>query len=249
MPRPPKALILAAGLGSRLKHKTEDRPKALTTVNGAPILVYQLNSLAAHGIDQIGIVLGHQGDKIIPFVREHFPRLHVHYVWNRDYAATNSSYSFWLARDWVQGETYLHLNCDILFSDSLLRRLLESPSENTIAVRKDVPLGDGMENVVLDGERIVRMSLIHTPEASAKAFGLAKLGPSSTCFIAGRLESYLKKGDRNQNYYGMIREAVHEIGYHALDAASDLLMEVNTLEDLDRAESFLREHPLRVASS
>ena len=67
-----KALILAAGLGSRLKHRTEDRPKALTIVCGKPILSYQIEVLLEEGIRDITIVIGYKGEKIIEYLSSNY---------------------------------------------------------------------------------------------------------------------------------------------------------------------------------
>lgn len=235
-----KALILAAGLGSRLKSETEEQPKALVPVLGEPILRYQLRSLKANGISQVGIVVGYQGKKIVRYLENHHSGLELTFFSNNDFARSNSSYSFWVAKDWVSSDSYLHLNCDIIFSDNLLRRMLSSPHENVIAVRTDVPLGNQMENVVLDGDRIVQMSLVNMPEATAKAFGLAKLSAASSRFIIERLRGFIEAGNCNENYYGMIREAVRHLDYRALDAGEDLLLEINTLDDLALAEKSLK---------
>jgi len=239
-----KALILAAGLGSRLKQKTVGLPKALLPVGGKPILKRQIESLVVAGIRKIVLVIGHEGQKIVDFIANTFQGLEVQYVVNPDASTTNSSYSFWLARRWIEGEPYLHLNCDILFSPALLRQLIDSPRENLIAVRTDCPLGDRMENVALNGDQIVEMSITKRPRSEGKAFGLAKLGPRSTGWIARRIESLLAQGDRKQHLFGVIREALKELNYFALKADGELLLEVNTLEDLRAAEEVLATYRL-----
>lgn len=237
-----KALILAAGFGSRLQHKTQSLPKALVQVAGLPVLQHQLGAVIQNGIQKFIVVLGYNGDKIIDFINQNYSGLDVQFVWNREYDKSNSSYSFWQARDFIKDEPYLHLNCDILFDLKLIQRLLASDHENVIAVRRDYPLANQMENVqVNEHGKIIKMSITNFPEATGKAFGLAKLGGQSTAFIISRLSEYLSLGDKNQNYYGIIREAVKNIDYYALEAGQDLLLEVNTLEDLVLAESVL-EH-------
>lgn len=233
-----KALILAAGLGSRLKHLTTDKPKALVSVAGKPILQYQLEALVSCGVQEVCIVIGHHGARLQDFVKEKFSRLTVSYVWNHEFAASNSSYSFWLAKDFVLGTSYIHVNCDIVFRASLLRELVASPHSNVIAIRKDIELTNSMENVVLDGERIVKMILKRIPESMAKAYGLAKFSPESTLLILRKLQPHLDKGDKNQNCYGMIREGTAEVPYYSLDARGLPLMEINTLDDLQGAERF-----------
>ncbi|HDX6626374.1 TPA: NTP transferase domain-containing protein, partial [Escherichia coli] len=57
-------IILAAGVGSRLRPMTNSKPKCLVTVAGKPILDYQLNSYRLAGIKDIFIIVGYEGDKI-----------------------------------------------------------------------------------------------------------------------------------------------------------------------------------------
>lgn len=234
-----KALILAAGLGSRLEKSTADRPKALVQVRGRPILSYQLSALRDNAITDVGIVLGYEGRSLVEYVEREFPDLQVRYFWNRDYATTNSSYSFWMAYDWIRESAYVHLNCDIIFSPSLLAKVIESRRTNLIAIRTDVEPRDGMENVAVEGGRITKMSINRFDQSVGKAFGLAKFGTDSTEFLAGLMRGWLREGDRNQHYYGLIRRAAQELDYYALDATDDLLLEVNTLSDLADAEQAL----------
>lgn len=235
-----KALILAAGLGSRLGTMTTNRPKALTPVAGRTILERQLDVLLAYGVREVGVVLGHQGDLIPPCVRQCAPRLDVAYFWNREFRETNSAYSFWQARAWVGEGPYLHLNCDIIFSEQQLRVVLESPSENVVSVRTDVVLGPKMENVALDANgRITRMALTPFPGAVGKAFGLARFGLDHLASAHQSITAALRAGDRNQNYFGVIRQAVDQVAYYACPATPQDLLEINTLDDLARAETVL----------
>lgn len=59
-----KALILAAGLGTRLAPITDDRPKSLVPVNGKPILIKQIENLLENGITDITVISGCKGDML-----------------------------------------------------------------------------------------------------------------------------------------------------------------------------------------
>ena len=64
-----KAIIFAAGLGTRLRPLTNDRPKALVEVGGVAMLEHVIKRLINHGIDEIVINIHHFGDKIIEFIK------------------------------------------------------------------------------------------------------------------------------------------------------------------------------------
>jgi choline kinase len=235
-----KALILAAGLGRRLQHKTSDRPKAMTIIGKKAIIEYQIDALLNAGVREIGIVLGYKKDVLTAFLAEKFPDLRFLYFENERYNDSDSAYSFWKARSFVEGDCYLHLNCDILFPPALIRDIMTSAHSNVIAVRKDIPLTDKMENVHIDENgRITRMSITHFPDANAKAFGLAKLSTESTRLIISLLAPYIERGDYHQNYYGMIRQAVAHLPYWGKVSDKNHLLEVNTLTDLEFAKETL----------
>ena len=104
-----KTMILAAGLGSRLVHKTRQIPKALVPVNGKPIIKYQIDNLLKAGLKDLIIVIGYQGEQIQQYVTETFPELAVTFIENSEYETSNSSYSFWQAKDLIATNTYIHL--------------------------------------------------------------------------------------------------------------------------------------------
>jgi choline kinase len=234
-----KALILAAGLGSRLKNKTESLPKALVNVSGKPILSYQIDALLDNKISDIVIVLGKEGHKIINYINWNYPNINIQFIDNPDYEKSNSSYSFWLAKDQIKSDSYIHLNCDIIFSSALLGSIIRDKNPNIIAVRTDLKLTDEMENVVIKEGKIIKMRKKSGEDSMGKAFGLAKFNIESTKMIIEKIEGYIQNGDLNQHCYGMIRELVNEIDYHSFLANEHLLLEVNTQADLILANNRL----------
>ena len=226
-----KALILAAGFGSRLKYKTENLPKSLIDVKGKPILNYQLTNLLEAGINEVGIVIGFNGKLIQEYVEKYFPQIIITFIENNEYATSNSSYSFWQAKEYIKGQSYLHFNCEILFTHKLLKCIIESSHPNIIGVREDMKLGKNMENVTLDEDRITNMSLTNTFRSSGKAFGIAKFSWESTKFIIEQLENYIQQGNKNQAYYGIIHHAVKVLDYRAMLTDKRNLHEINTLDD------------------
>ena len=235
-----KALILAAGLGSRLQEYTSEVPKALVQVSGKPILGYQVEALLKNDVRRIVIVIGHQGHKIREFFTQNrYSELEVEYVENQIYNDSNSSYSFWLAISKIEGESYIHMNCDIMFSPELLQRVIHSDRDNVITLDRKITLTDNMEQVILEKDKIVKMRNYRLKGAVGKAVGLAKFAPDNVAWIVERLKQYIEVGDKNQNFYGIIREAVNYVDFYVLDAGEDLILEVNTKDDLRRAQEIL----------
>jgi glucose-1-phosphate thymidylyltransferase len=76
----PVAVIPVAGVGTRLRPHTHTQPKVLLHVAGKPILAYLLDQLPALGIGKVVLIVGHMGDRVVAYVREHHRDLEVAYV-------------------------------------------------------------------------------------------------------------------------------------------------------------------------
>jgi NDP-sugar pyrophosphorylase family protein len=77
-----KAVILSAGVGSRIRPLTDNRPKTLLSIGGITIIERMLASIRACGIDEIVVVVGYLHEQIEIFVREKFPELNVRFIVN-----------------------------------------------------------------------------------------------------------------------------------------------------------------------
>lgn len=233
-----KALILAAGIGSRLGEITKDLPKCLLPVCGKPILEYQLDALLANGITEVAIVLGYKKEKILAFLesKEKYKQMTFTFGLNTEYATTNSSYSYWQARSSIGNEPYIHLNCDIVLFPPLIKRLKESPFDNAILVDKKVKLDASMEQVILDGDRVVKMDKANLPGAMGRGSGMAKLSPAAVAVMKERVEGFVRNGDKNQHCHGLMRHALTKVPFYALDGSDLFFREINTPEELKEAE-------------
>ena len=110
-----KALILAAGVASRLRPLTNSIPKCMLEVGGISIIERTINNLIACGIDEFIIVTGYYADKLKAFLTDKYPDLDILYPHNPIYDSTNNIYSLWLARDEVANSQILLLDSDIIF--------------------------------------------------------------------------------------------------------------------------------------
>ncbi len=164
-----KALILAAGLGTRLAPITNDRPKSLVPVNGKPILFKQIENLHESGITDITIISGYKAEILKNAVHEKWPEIKI--IKSVDYANTNNMYSAYLGINSMYSngfiEPFLMMNADVFFDASVLRELIGDSSANAVVVDIGKYIEESMKVVEKDG-RLVEISKKILPEA---AFG------------------------------------------------------------------------------
>jgi choline kinase len=119
-----KAVILAAGRGSRMKGYTEDKPKCLVELAGRSLLFWQLSALAGAGVERIAVVTGYRGDMIgasasvlpVPFVTLENPR----------WPETNMLSTLLCAENWIGGEESLISYSDIVYPARHVRALMSA---------------------------------------------------------------------------------------------------------------------------
>lgn len=107
-----KAVILAAGKGTRMLPLTEDKPKVLVEVNGKPFLSYVIENLKKAGFDEFGIVVGYLGEKIKEFCQSE--GIEATFIVQSEQKGTG--HALLQARDFCGSDNFVMLNGDNLFS-------------------------------------------------------------------------------------------------------------------------------------
>lgn len=162
-----QAVILAGGMGSRLEQVTGGKPKCLAEIGGRPLILHQLEALSDHGVGPVLMVVGYNHEAIREVVG---PR--VEYLVNERFRDTNSLYSLWLAREWVNGPFVL-LNSDLFFEPEILARLLEEPG-NVLAYDSTSSRGREQTKVAIRGRKVIDLGK-DLPPASARGESLGLL--------------------------------------------------------------------------
>ncbi len=121
-----KAIIVAAGRGRRLGNQTDDVPKCMVRVGGRPILHWQLDALAAAGVDDIVMVRGYLGDRIDP------GSARVRFVENPEWERNNILASLMHAAHELDGGFFFSY-CDIVYAKDAARALAQAATERAAA--------------------------------------------------------------------------------------------------------------------
>ncbi|MBP3370411.1 MAG: phosphocholine cytidylyltransferase family protein, partial [Clostridia bacterium] len=138
-----QAMILAAGMGRRLKELTHDNTKCMVKVNGVTLIERLLGQLEKHEFSRIVIVVGYEGQKLIDYIGTLNIKTPVVYVNNPIYNKTNNIYSLSLAKDYLCDEDTLLFESDLIFEDSVIDALLDDPRPSLALVDKYESWMDG----------------------------------------------------------------------------------------------------------
>lgn len=156
-----KALILGAGQGKRLMPMTEKLPKALLPLGDRSLVEWQIDALAAAGVDDILFVSGFNAravETVLARKQETLRGCRLRTLHNPFYPVADNITSCWLARGEMT-EDFLLLNGDTIFRAPLLRQLLASPPASlTLAIDRKPAYDEDDMKVCLDGTRLREVS-------------------------------------------------------------------------------------------
>ena len=128
-----QAIILAAGMGRRLKELTQNNTKCMVKVNGVTLIDRMLHQIERQHLSRIIIVVGYEGQKLIDYIATLNIQTPIVYVKNPIYDKTNNIYSLYLAKDYLCMEDTLLFESDLIFEDSAIETLI-SDSRDTLAL-------------------------------------------------------------------------------------------------------------------
>lgn len=222
-----KAIIVAAGIGSRMYPLAQDMPKCLLPICNETFLGRQIRLFNECGVDDITVVVGFRKEYII----EKFPNITM--VYNPHYLSTNSLYSLWVARNRLLGDTII-TNADVLFNKGTLEMLVNSQYNYCLVVgKKVVDVED--HKVKIAGNRVVEVNkTMPLDEAFGEFIGLAKVsGDKLNTFkkymqyrIEEDSQAFWVSAFQNLIYWG------YEVDY---SLAKPPWIEVDTKEDYEEA--------------
>jgi L-glutamine-phosphate cytidylyltransferase len=236
---PSRAIILAAGNGSRMGQLTADRPKTMLEVEGRSLIDHALDALGACGIRDVTIVIGHQGQRL----REHLGG-RVRFVDNVRYRETNSLYSLSLARDVLRHGAVV-LNSDVLVSPALVARLVEARVADAALVDSSSTLADEeMKVKIWNGFAMDFSKQLPPWEAHAENVGLLKFGAAGGRRLVAHIDALVAGGHENTWAPKAFAALAREWPIRAIDTGGLPWTEIDFPADLERARDMVGAAPV-----
>jgi len=239
-----KAVILAAGVASRLRPLTNHTPKCLLKVSSKNILELTIENLLDNKISEIIIVTGYLENKIRDFIDLRFPELNITIIYNEFYNSTNNIYSLWLAKNALNGEDMLLMDSDIVFNSQIIKKLCSSGKKNCLALKRH-DLSDEEIKVKIDKKgRVLEIGKeVKISEAAGESVGIELFGREVIPALFNIIDRKVNvEKNVNQFYEAAFQELItssHEI--YIVDISEYFSMEIDTAEDLRLAGELYNE--------
>jgi choline kinase len=237
-----KAVILAAGVGSRLAPLTNDRPKVLVELLGKSFLFRQLDLLTRAGISSRDVVIvgGYRVDR----VREELARggYECTVIVNDRYEPWNNFYSLLVAEPALAGHDFLQLDGDVVLDDRLLPRMIAAPGEALLAVDLRDELDEETMKVQLDSGRVVALAKPLDPASCAGEYiGISKVSAAVGRVVFEELAKFPGEGLTHEYYDHAFHRltASGRVPFGIVDVHDCTVLEIDTVDDLRRAEALL----------
>lgn len=240
-----QAIILAAGMGKRLKELTSNATKCMVEVNGVTMIERMLSQLEQLKLNRIVVVVGYEGEKLMKYIdtlKIHTP---IVYVNNEIYYKTNNIYSLFMAKDYLVEDDTLLLESDLIFEDAVLKRLLDNPYPSLALVAKFESWMDGTV-VTLDEEDNIKNFLgkkdfvFEDIPKYYKTVNIYKFSKSfSNSHYVPFLEAYSKALGNNE-YYEQVLKVITLLDKPEIKAerlGHEAWYEIDDVQDLNIAES------------
>jgi choline kinase len=234
-----RALILAAGLGTRLAPITNDRPKSLVPVNGQPILLKQIDNLHKNGIDNITIISGYMADILKKTVHEKYPEIKI--IESIDYAKTNNMYSAYLGRKEVENNAFIMMNADVFFDATVITALMKCDAPNAIVTDIGTYLEESMKVVEKNGRLVEISKAITQEQALGSSIDVYKFSAQAGNTFFKKCEEYIVERKELKMWSEVaLNDILGEIKF-AVCPLDGRWLEIDTHEDLLAAEKLFME--------
>jgi choline kinase len=230
-----RAIVLAAGVGWRLKPHTDATPKCLLEIGGRSLLLRSLEAFSAVGVREAVLVVGHLKEQVMAEASQGPAEVELRFISNHHFTRGNIL-SLWHARHEFDDDILI-MDGDVLFPRELLARVLASPEANAIAVdERFQDTGEEQKVLCEDGWVVeVAKKVSGDPRVRGEAVGFLRLSAEAAEVLRGILEEFIDTGKDSLEYEDALRELAAEVPIGVVEVGDLPWIEIDFEGDLKRA--------------
>lgn len=250
--KPDCAVILAAGIGSRLRPLTNEVPKCLVECRGKKIIDYQLDAYKNAGISNIVVIVGYEADKIVTYLREK-KDFNFEFVYNHDYENTNNMYSFYLASYFLKGKAFVLNNADLAVEVDLVERLCAAKYGNMVAYDASIYNEEAMK-ITLDssGGHVSGIAKTIGPsEAAGASIDFYKFSKEASVNFIEKVRIIVEEKMNRRDWTEVALDELFREGeeiFYPLDISGMKWVEIDGVDDLLLAERVFSDYELQLGN-
>lgn len=232
-----KAILLAAGRGTRIARSVEKVPKSTLPVNGIPLIRRSVEILQSEGMECV-VCTGYEEEKI----REALDgRDGITYCYNPFFDITNSIASLWFARDELNDELLI-LNADVFFSKEILHMVLADERDPVMAIDYSrTAEGDYFFNTTLDGKIEKYGKGLPIEQRTCEYVGMAKIGKNFLPFFLQRMEEMIRTQKHKEWWENILYSFTDqkERSIYTVDVGGRFWAEIDYFDDYERIIDYI----------
>lgn len=245
-----QAIILAAGMGRRLGEYTKNNTKCMLSINGEKLIDRTLTILSNLNVTKVIIVIGYKGENLKNHIGNRYHGLlDIEYVNNPIYDKTNNIYSLSLAKEKMIKDDTLLFESDIIYDESIVKKLLDNTWPNLALVAKWEYWMDGTV-VKIDNENNILsfvskdMFNFHDTDDYYKTINIYKFSKE---FARNKyipfLNAYCQAWGNNEYYEQVLKVLtfLNRTELKALPISDEKWYEIDDIQDLDIAETIFSD--------
>lgn len=228
------AIILAAGMGTRLRPLTEKKPKPLVEVNGIPLIESQLSKLIQAGITDITIVTGYKAERF-DYLKEKYP---VSFIFNDKYPDYNNWYSLFLAKEYLD-DTFI-MDGDVFVNSNIFNI---TPETSTYYCKLSNSFNNEWVIEYNKNHKITSITIDScTPKENEKYFfsAVSYWSKKDSAIIKNGLENLYanRYNEKTKNLFwdNLVIENLAKLDLHAQIVTDRELYEIDSISDLKKLE-------------
>lgn len=231
-----KAILLAAGRGTRISRMVEPIPKCTLPINDKPLIRITAELLLNVNIE-IVVCTGYKNEHIHKALKG----LTIQYYENPFYDITNSIASLWFAKDALEGDVII-INADVFFSNEILRRILEDKNEAVMAIDTGRTLSGDYFFSTTDNGCIKKYGKdLPLTERSCEYVGIAKVSKKFLPDFLDRMNLLIYNQKHHMWWEDILYSFSQERDINTIDVRGEFWSEIDYFDDYERILNYIKE--------